>query len=76
MKQKLKTFIIITMSVLISIISVYAFIRISNATEHLRGHDLLWKCFAIWIKSIILTQGVLVVGGLFLFLLRKPKALQ
>jgi hypothetical protein len=38
-----------------------------------RGTELLWRCFAIWIKSIILTQAVLVVGGLFVFMMRKPK---
>jgi hypothetical protein len=73
MKQKLKTFIITTMAVLISLIAIYAFGRVSNAIEQARGSELLWKCFAIWIKSIILTQTVLVVGGLFLFMLRKPK---
>ncbi|MFN3532459.1 MAG: hypothetical protein ACK41Q_08105 [Candidatus Brocadia sp.] len=73
MKQKLKTIIIIAMAVLISLIAIYAFKRVSIAIEQVRGAELLWKCFAIWIKSIILTQTVLVVGGLFLFMLRKPK---
>ncbi len=58
---------------MVSIIALYAFWRVSRAFEALHGTDLLWKCFAIWIKSIILTQAVLVVGGLFLFLLRKQK---
>lgn len=58
---------------MVSIIALYAFWRVSRAFEALRGTDLMWKCFAIWIKSIILTQAVLVVGGLFLFLLRKQK---
>ena len=61
------------MSFLISLIAIYSFIRVSSAIEQVRGSDLLWRCFAIWIKSIILTQAVLVVGGLFLFVLRKPK---
>ncbi|HLE86485.1 MAG TPA: hypothetical protein VI727_02330 [Candidatus Brocadiaceae bacterium] len=73
MKQKLKAFIIIVMAVIISLIAIYAFMRVSSAIEQVRGSDLLWRCFAIWIKSIILTQAVLVVGGLFLFMLRKPK---
>jgi hypothetical protein len=73
MKQKLKTIIIIAMAVLISLIAIYAFKRVSVAIEQVRGTELLWKCFAIWIKSIILTQTVLVLGGLFLFMLRKPK---
>ena len=73
MKQKLKAFIIIVMATLISLIAIYAFMRVSVAIEQIRGTDLLWKCFAIWIKSIILTQAILVVGGLFLFMLRKPK---
>ena len=73
MKQKLKVFIIIVMAVLISFIAAYSFMRISHVIENVHGSDLLWKCFAIWIKSIILTQTVLVVGGLFLFMLRKPK---
>lgn len=73
MKQKLKAFIIIVMAVLISMIAIYAFMRVSTATEQVKGSDLLWRCFAIWIKSIILTQAILVVGGLFLFMLRKPK---
>ena len=73
MKQKLKAFIIIVMAVIISLIAIYAFMRVSVAIEQVRGADLLWKCFAIWIKSIILTQAILVVGGLFLFMLRKPK---
>ncbi|MEK7805635.1 MAG: hypothetical protein AAB258_02730 [Planctomycetota bacterium] len=73
MKQKLKAFIIIVMALFISLIAIYAFMRVSSAIEQVRGSDLLWRCFAIWIKSIILTQAVLVVGGLFLFMLRKPK---
>ena len=73
MKQKLKAFIIIVIAVIISLIAIYAFMRVSVAIEQVRGADLLWKCFAIWIKSIILTQAILVVGGLFLFMLRKPK---
>jgi len=73
MKQKLKAFIITAMAVLISLIAIYAFRRVSNAIEQVHGSELLWKCFAIWIKSIILTQTVLVLGGLFLFMLRKPK---
>ncbi|MCR4318761.1 MAG: hypothetical protein NUV74_00285 [Candidatus Brocadiaceae bacterium] len=73
MKQKLKAFIIIVMAVIVSLIAIYAFMRVSSAIDQVRGSDLLWRCFAIWIKSIILTQAVLVVGGLFLFMLRKPK---
>lgn len=61
------------MAVFITLIALYAFKSVSNAIEEVRGSDLLWKCSAIWIKSIILTQTVLVLGGLFLFLLRKPK---
>ena len=52
MKQKLKAFIIIVMAVIISLIAIYAFMRVSVAIEQVRGTDLLWKCFAIWIKSI------------------------
>lgn len=73
MKQKLKVFIITVMAVLISLIAIYAFRRVSHAIEMVRGPELMWKCCAIWIKSIILTQTVLVIGGLFLFMLRKPK---
>ncbi|MCF6154511.1 MAG: hypothetical protein E3K36_04500 [Candidatus Brocadia sp.] len=73
MKQKLKTVIILAMAVFISLIAIYAFKRVSTTIEQARGAELLWKCFAIWIKSIILTQTVLVLGGLFLFMLRKPK---
>ena len=61
------------MSFLISLIAIYSFIRVSSAIEHVHGADLMWKCFAIWIRSIVLTQAVLVVGGLFLFMMRKPK---
>ena len=61
------------MAVLISLIAIYGFRRVSHAIEQVHGSELLWKCFAIWIKSIILTQTVLVLGGLFLFMLRKPK---
>ena len=73
MKQKLKAFIITVMAIIISLIAIYAFMRVSRAIEQVHGTDLLWRCFAIWIKSIILTQAVLVVGGLFLFMLKKPK---
>ncbi|HHT9116737.1 MAG: hypothetical protein A2545_08670 [Planctomycetes bacterium RIFOXYD2_FULL_41_16] len=73
MKQKLKAFIIIIMAILISLISIYAFMRVSVVIEQARGTEVLWGCFAIWIKSIILTQAILVVGGLCLFMLRKPK---
>ena len=73
MKQKLKAFIILIMAILISLISIYAFMRVSVVIEQARGTEVLWGCFAIWIKSIILTQAILVVGGLCLFMLRKPK---
>ncbi|TWU52469.1 hypothetical protein B188_04230 [Candidatus Brocadiaceae bacterium B188] len=73
MKQKLKSFIITIMVMLISLIAIYAFRRVSNAIEMIRGPELIWKCCAIWIKCIILTQTVLVIGGLFLFMIRKPK---
>ncbi|TVM03684.1 MAG: hypothetical protein CV087_03795 [Candidatus Brocadia sp. WS118] len=73
MKQKLKAFIITAMALLVSLIAIYAFRRVSHAVEVIRGPELLWRCFAIWIKCIILTQTVLVVGGLFVFMLRKPK---
>lgn len=73
MKQKLKVIIVIIMAIIISMIAIYTFTRVSLAIEHVHGSELIWKCFAFWIKSIILTQAVLVVGGLFLFMLRKPK---
>lgn len=72
-KPKLKIFIITVMALIITLISLYSFVSVSRSIDQIRGADLLWNCFAIWIKSIILTQGVLVVGGLFLFMLRKPK---
>lgn len=73
MRQKLKTIIIVVMAIFITLISAYSFLSVAEAIEKIRGSDLLWQCFAIWIKSIILTQAVLVVGGLFLFMIRKPK---
>lgn len=73
MKQKLKAFIIIIMAALISLIAIYAFRSVSHAIEVVHGPELMWKSCAIWIKCIILTQTVLVIGGLFLFMLRKPK---
>ncbi len=73
MKQKIRGCIIATMAVLISLIAVYAFGNVSHTLEVTRGPDLLWHCLATWVKSIILTQTVLVVGVLFLFMLRKPK---
>ncbi len=73
MKQKLKAFIITIMAMFISLIAIYAFRRVSHVIETTRGPDLAWHCFAVWIKCIILTQTVLVLGGLFLFMLRKPK---
>ncbi|MGQ3685572.1 MAG: hypothetical protein ACUBOA_11300 [Candidatus Loosdrechtia sp.] len=75
MEQKLRAIVIIAMASFISIIAMVAFVRISNALDQLRGADLLMRCFSLWIKSIILTQSVLVVGGLFLFMLRKPKGM-
>lgn len=76
MKQRLKATIITIMAIIISIIAIYTFVRVSNALTQMRGTDLVWRCFALWIKSIILTQAVLVVGGLFLFMLRKPKGIE
>ena len=81
MKQKLKAlvitimalFILLSINFLILLIAIYAFRSVSHAIDQFRGEELLWKCFAIWIKSIILTQTVLVLGGLFLFMMRKPK---
>ncbi len=73
MRQKLKTVIIMSMAVFIFIIAIYTFRRVTHAFEQIQGIELVWKCFAIWIRSIILTQTVLVMGGLFLFMLRNPK---
>ena len=73
MKQKLKALVITIMALFILLIAIYAFRSVSHAIDQFRGEELLWKCFAIWIKSIILTQTVLVLGGLFLFMMRKPK---
>ncbi|MBW7943191.1 MAG: hypothetical protein H3C64_12585 [Candidatus Kuenenia stuttgartiensis] len=72
-KPKLKILIITVMALIITLISLYSFVSVSRSIDQIRGADLFWNCFAIWIKGIILTQGVLVVGGLFLFMLRKPK---
>ncbi|MCF6157528.1 MAG: hypothetical protein E3K32_02920 [wastewater metagenome] len=73
MKQKLKTVIIISMAVLIAIIAIHTLMGVSGSFEQMGGSNLAWRCFALWIRSIILTQAVLVVGGLLLFMLRKPK---
>ena len=45
MKQKLKAFIIIVMAAIISLIAIYAFMRVSVAIEQARGTDLLWRMF-------------------------------
>jgi F0F1-type ATP synthase assembly protein I len=73
MKQKFRTIVISVMAVIITLIAIYSFVRVSGAIDHVHGKDLMWKCFAIWIRSIILTQAVIVIGGLLLFMRRKPK---
>ncbi|MFN3467667.1 MAG: hypothetical protein ACK4WF_08210, partial [Candidatus Brocadiales bacterium] len=60
------------MSVLIVIISLYAFFQIGGIKEPV-FLNYLRQCIGIWLKCIILTQAVVIIGLILIFLLRESK---
>lgn len=60
------------MAILFALISINAFSEILELRE---GNSSIYigKCIASWIKSIILSQAVFFVGGLFLYVLKDTK---
>jgi hypothetical protein len=61
------------MSILILIISFYAFIKIGGIRET-AFLEYVRQCIGIWIRCIILTQAVVIIGLILVFLLRESKS--
>ncbi len=63
------------MSVLIAIISILAFVQIGGITET-AFLPYLRNCIGIWIRCIILTQAVVIIGIVFLYFLSESKPIK
>ncbi|HCN19851.1 MAG TPA: hypothetical protein DIS73_06145, partial [Planctomycetia bacterium] len=62
--------IVITCLIIVSI-AIYAFVQIGGIKE--AGFAAyLSKCLGIWVRSIIITQAVLIIGGIIYFVLYEP----
>lgn len=71
-KKVLRIIDISIMCIIIVVVAIFAAIQIGGIREAtFSGY--LSKCLGIWIRSIIITQAVLIIGGIIYFLLREPK---
>lgn len=71
-KKVLRVIDISVMCVIIVFVAIYAIIQIGGV-EEARFSAYLSRCLGIWIRSIIITQAVLIIGGIIYFLLWEPK---
>lgn len=71
-KKVLRIIDISIMCVIIVVVAIFAVIQIGGIREATFS-AYLSKCLSIWIRSIIITQAVLIIGGIIYFLLREPK---
>ncbi len=71
-KKVLRIVVVSVMSVLVLAISIYAFLQIGGIKATAFG-DYLSQCIGIWIKCIILTQAVVIIGLIIIFLLRETR---
>ncbi|MEE9488780.1 MAG: hypothetical protein V3W00_08725, partial [Candidatus Brocadiales bacterium] len=58
---------------IIIFVSIYSVVQIGRV-EEARFSAYLSQCLGIWIRSIIATQAVLVIGGIIYFILWEPPA--
>jgi hypothetical protein len=71
-KKVLSIVVVSIMSLLIVIISLYAFFQIGNIkTTHFLAY--ISQCVGIWVRCIILTQAVVIIGIILIWLLKEPK---
>lgn len=71
-KKVLRILDISIVCIIIVSVAIYAIIQIGGVEEKAFS-AYLSRCLGIWIRSIIVTQAVLIIGGIFYFLLWEPK---
>ncbi len=72
-KKVLRIVVVSIMSILIVVISLYAFFTIGGIKET-AFLNYVRQCIGIWIRCIILTQAVVIIGLILFFLLRESKS--
>lgn len=71
-KKVFRIVVVSVMSILIVAISIYAFAQIGGIKET-AFLNYLRQCLGIWIRCIILTQAVVIIGIILLWLLQELK---
>ena len=71
-KKVFRIVVVSIMSILIVAISIYAFAQIGGIKET-AFLNYLRQCLGIWIRCIILTQAVVIIGIILLWLLQESK---
>ena len=71
-KKVFRIVVVSVMSILIVAISIYAFVQIGGIKET-SFLNYLRQCIGIWIRCIILTQAVVIIGIILLWLLQESK---
>lgn len=71
-RKVLRIMIVSIMSIALALIALFSVIQISGIKDT-SFPDYISQCIGIWIRSIIITQAVVIIGGIFLFLLRESK---
>lgn len=72
-KKVFRIVVVSVMSILIVAISIYAFAQIGSIKET-AFLNYLRQCLGIWIRCIILTQAVVIIGIILVLLLRETKS--
>lgn len=71
-KKVLRIVVVSIMSILIVVISLYAFLQIGGIRETaFLGY--VRQCIGIWVRCIILTQAVVIIGVILIWLLRESR---
>lgn len=71
-RKVFRIIVVSVMSILIVAISIYAFVQIGGIKEAV-FLNYLRQCIGIWIRCIILTQAVVIIGIILLWLLQESK---
>lgn len=71
-KRVLRIIDITLMCIVIISVAIYSIVQIGGVDEA-RFSTYLSRCLSIWIRSIIVTQAVVIIGGIIYFLLWEPK---
>lgn len=71
-KKVLRIIDITVVCIIIVIVAIFAVMQIGGIRE-IGFSAYLSKCLSIWVRSIIITQAVLIIGGIIYLLLREPK---